>query len=253
MKKRFIIVLAVLTIFLITGCGRGGPPNEVNEPSEVRGRRIGALSGSPSAELARELGILESFHDVETMFNHLRAGAVDCVIMERLGAEEAIQGESGIRMLVDPLLEYDLRFAVAKENIQLLNVVNEAIEELTLDGVLGGLRARYFAGRTFRYVPPNVPARPGYLSLAVSPDSPPFSFIDENGEFAGFDVEVAIAVTDFLGVELRIIKTDVSDLISYVWFGRADLAVGWLQTDVSDYVNVSEPYASSAHVVIVRR
>jgi ABC-type amino acid transport substrate-binding protein len=54
-------------------------------------------------------------------------------------------------------------------------------------------------------------------------------------------------------VELRIVPQDVSELIPAVWFGRADLALGWLAEDVGDYVDVSEPYASSAHVVIVRR
>jgi len=252
-KYLYITSLLAFIIFLIAGCGRGGPPNEVHSPGDVEGRAIGALSGSPSAQLAGELGTAVTFFDIEDMLNHLRVGNVDCVIMERLVAEEVIPNASGVRMLADPLLEYDLRFAVAKENNQLLDAINYAIEELTLDGVLGGIRDRYFAGRNYRYSPPNVPARPGYLSLAVSPDSAPFSYIDENGDFAGFDVDIAIAVSDFLGVELRIISRDVPDLISSVWEGRNDLALGFLPDDVGDYVNVSESYANSAHVVVVRR
>lgn len=256
MKKQIIYTFITITVLitLIAACGPSGPPNEVHSPRDVPGRTIGALNGSPSARLAEELGIAVTFFDIEDMLNHLRIGTIDCIIMERLVAEEIISGASGIRMLGEPLLEYDLRFAVAKENNQLLAAINDAIEALSNNGVLSGLRSRYFAGRNFRYVPPtDRPTRPGYLSLAVSPDAAPFSFIDEYGNFAGFDVEVAQAVADHLGVELRIFAHDVSDLVDAVWFGRTDLALGWLPDDVGNFVNVSESYASSAHVVLVRR
>jgi len=254
MKKRILLSLIILLLLLISSCGATGPPNEVHYPRDVNGRTIGALNGSPSAQLAAELGNAVTFFDIDDMINHLRVGTVDCIIMERLVADEIISGASGIRILNDPLLEYDLRFAVAKENKQLLVAIDEAIEALTLNGVLGGLRDKYFAGRNYRYTPPNDgPTRPGYLSLAVSPGSAPFSYIDENGNFTGLDVEVARAVTDYLGVELKIVETEVSELISSVWFGRTDMALGWIQADVLDYVNVSESYANSAHVILVRR
>jgi ABC-type amino acid transport substrate-binding protein len=254
MKKLTIFTFIAFSFILITACGTGGPPNEVFSPNDVNGRTIGALNGSPSAQLAGELGSAVTFFDIDDMLNHLRVGTIECIIMERLIAEDIISNASGVRILPDPLLEYDLRFAVAKENNQLLAAIDDAIEDLTNNGTLGALREKYFAGRNFRYTPPtDRQTRPGYLSLAVSPDSAPFSYLDENNEFTGFDVEVAIAISDHLGVELRIISTDVSELISSVWFGRADLATGWLADDVSEYVNVSESFANSAHVVIVRR
>ena len=259
MKRLIIIVLIAFTILFMMGCGSSGPPNEVNSIEDVSapGRTIGALSGSASAMLARDLGLVSvvTFDDVDSMLNHLRLGTIDCIVIEQAVADEIMADASGVRVLSEPLLEYDLRFAVARENNQLLDAVNRAIEALENNGTLSGLRGRHFAGRNFTYRPPtDVPARSGYLSLAVSPDSAPFSYVNEHGVFSGFDVEVAIAVSDYLGVELRIIPEDVSELIPSVWFGRADLALGWLPDDVSGgIVNISESYADSAHVVIVRR
>jgi polar amino acid transport system substrate-binding protein len=251
MKKLIIYILIVLSLLFTYGCNTG-PANEVHSPEDVRDRTIGALAGSASAQLASDLGNVVTFFDIEEMVNHLRVGTLDCIVIEQVVAEEIVADARGIRILDEPLLEYDLRFAVARENVQLLNAVNEAIEELNFNGTLGRLRGKYFAGRSFT-LPTSEPMRPGYISLAVSLDSVPFSFIDIYGEYTGFDIEVARAVSDFLGVELRIVRQEVSELIQSVWLGRADLAVGWLPDDVGDYVNVSESYADSAHVVIVRR
>ena len=258
MKKQIIIALIAFSILFLVGCGGSGPPNEVEslEAVSAPGRVIGALSGSASARLARDLGLVSvvTFYDVEEMLNHLRVGTIDCIVIEQALADEIMADASGVTLLSEPLLEYDLRFAVARENLQLLDAINRAIEALENNGTLGGLRGKYFAGRSFTYRPPaDRPARSGYLSLAIHPDSPPFSYINNYGEFSGFDVEVAIAISDYLGVELRIVPQELSELIPSVWFGRTDLAVGWLPDDVGRHVNVSDSYANSAHVVIVRR
>jgi len=133
MKIRIFLrlITLLLSILILSSCGATGPPNEVHFPRDVNGRTIGALNGSPSAQLAGELGNVVTFFDIDDMLNHLRVGTVDCIIMERLVADEIISGASGIRILSDPLLEYDLRFAVAKENKQLLDAIDEAIEALT--------------------------------------------------------------------------------------------------------------------------
>ena len=246
-------LLVLLFIFAAAGCSGGGPPNAVHSPEDVNGRIIGALSGSASALLAGELGVAHTFIDTDEMMDHLRIGTVDCVIMERVLAEETVVSVANVRVIGEPLLEYDLRFAVAKENNQLLMAVNEALVALSDNGTLGALRGKYFAGRNYTYTPSgedNDSTR--YLSLAVPNDSPPFSYIDSNGEHTGLDVEVARAVSDYLGVELRITEVDVSELVSAVWYGNTDLSMGWLPDDIGDFVDVSDSYAASAHVVIVR-
>jgi polar amino acid transport system substrate-binding protein len=175
--------------------------------------------------------------------------------MESSAAADLVSNTSGVRTLNEPLLVYELRFAVPVENGELLRAVDSALATLRGNGTLRGLRDKYFAGRRFTYSPPDgVPRRPGYLSLAVPPDSPPFSVKDDYGMFSGLDIEVALAVCDVLGVELRILEHDSWDLVNAVLYGRADLAVGWLPSEGEEHlINISEPYAVAEHVVIVRR
>lgn len=252
--RRSIIVAMTAAALLMSGCRDRPPPNMVHSPEDVPGRIIGAINGSPSFLLAEELGTARELQSGEELMYYLRTGALDCVIMENSTATELVSETAGVRMLTEPLLEYDLHFAVAKENEQLLAAVNSALAVLRNNGTLNGFIGKYFSGKDYTYLPPDgVAQRPGILSLAVSPDSPPYSYKDSEGEFFGLDIDVARAVCDLLGVELRITEFETRDLVTAVWFGKADLALGWLPIEGDEMINVSEAYANAVHVVIVRR
>jgi polar amino acid transport system substrate-binding protein len=251
--KYSLLVITIISILLLTAC-RSGAPHDINSPEDLAGKVIGALSGTPSMRMADEHGTARAFYSLEEMMNQLRADVIECVVMESTTASELVSNTPGVRILSEPLEVYDLRFAVPKENSQLLDAVNGALEALRQNGTLRSLSNKYFAGRSFTYVPPDdVERRPGHLTVALPPDSPPFSFKAEDGRFLGMDVEVAIAVCDYLGVELRIVEYDASELVTAVWYGRADLALGWRPGEGDELINTSEAYANAAHVVIVRR
>ena len=251
-KKLLMLFAAV--ILVIPGCRGGRPVNEVFTADDVPGKTIGAIYGSPSLRLADELGDLVVFQSRADMLEGLRDGVVDCVIMESADAAELAGVASGVRVLPDSILEYDLRYAVAKENNELLQTLNDALEALHANGVLKGLQDRYFSNRNYTYSPPtDVPQRPGTLILAVPPNVFPYSYWTEYGEIGGFNIEVTRAVCDYLGVEMEIIEIDAGQLVTAVWFGTADLALGWLPDDVDGQVSISEPYAYAYHSIIVRR
>jgi len=253
-KKLALIVLVALMISLPAGCGDSPPPNVVFSLEDVHGKVIGALGGTPSERLASELGTARAFSSGEELVYHLTAGTIDCAVMEHSVAAELVSNMQGVRILSEPLLVYDLRFAVPRENSELLKAVDSALATLRGNGTLKSLRDRYFSGRRFTYNPPEgVVPRPGTITLAVPPDSPPFSVLDSNGVFSGLDIDVARAVSDVLGVELQIIEYDAWELVSAVRYGRADLALGWLPSEGEELVNISEPYAYVEHMVLVRR
>jgi len=226
----------------------------VFSPADMPGRVIGALSGTPSERLADELGDARGFSSGDEMLAHLRAGAIDCAVMENSAALELIADSQGVRILNEPLVEYELHFAEAKENAELLLALNSALDTLRQNGTLNGLSGKYFAGKSYTYESPEgVETHPGNLSLAVPPDSPPFSYRNIEGEYSGLDIEVARAVCDLLGVELVIIEYDSWELVNAVWYGMADLAVGWIPSEGENLVNISDAYANAVHVVIVRK
>ena len=252
MRRLIHISLIISILVLLAACNRF--PNEVNSPEDVEGMIIGGLEGTPSLRLADELGTAVSFTSAADMMTELRAGNIACAIMERTTALELVANTSGVRILYEPLVEYELRFAIPLENRGLLNEVNSALDELNRNGTLRGLVNRYFSRGNFRYESPvSDEPRSGTLFIALPPDSPPFSFRNEDGRFVGMDVDVAVAVSDILGVNLRVIEYDAWELVTAVWHGRVDLALGWHPGEGEGLISKSEPYASAVHVIIVRR
>ena len=254
MKKKAFCALGIITMLMLSGCRNERPPNNVFSLEDVPGRIVGAIAGTPSARLAEEFGVARAYSSGEELIRGLVMGSVECAIMESVMAGELVSGSSGVMILGDALLEYELRFAVPRENAELLEVINSTLAALEANGMLRNLRDKYLSGKEYTYVPPEgVELRPGDLTFATSPDSPPYSFKDADGENTGLDVEVARAICDYLGVGLKIIEVDPGELITEVWFGRASFAAGWLPDDIDDQVSISEPYANTVYVVIVRK
>jgi len=251
MRKFISFILIAIILLGLVGCT---DPDAINSPHEIAGMEIGALFGTTSFRRANEMGTAVAFYSGAEMMRQLRDGEIDAVIMEQGTAIELVESTSGVRILSEPLVEYELRVAVALENVGLLNAVNNAIAELEANGTLAGLASKYFARGDFVYrMPPDIEWRPGYLTVALPPDSPPFSFMDEAGIFTGMDVEVAIAISHIIGIELRPLEQDAREVLTAVWHGRADIALGWPPDEGEGIVNMSDPYASAVHVVIVRR
>jgi len=256
MKKLLTLTVIILSLMvLLPGCA--SDPNLINSAADIdRSTTIGALAGSPSLHLAAEFGTVISYISSMDMVNDLRAGILDCIIMESTTADELISGVSGVRILSEPLAEHELRIGVARENSALLYAIDEALDALHRNGTLRGIAERYFARRDFTVVPyyeGEVREFHGYLNVALPSDSPPFSFRNADGMLVGMDVDVARAVGDFLGVDLRVIETDVTELVEAVWLGIADITLGWHTVEGEGIINMSQPYSQAEHVIIVRR
>jgi len=63
------------------------------------------------------------------------------------------------------------------------------------------------------------------VRVGVRFDNPPLSFIEEDGEWVGFDVDLANALADQLGVAIEMIKVDETTRISFLQEGKIDIAV----------------------------
>ena len=65
----------------------------------------------------------------------------------------------------------------------------------------------------------------GTVRVGVRNDNPPISFIDEDGEWVGFDLDLAAALGEELGLEVELVPVDGTTRISFLESGQIDLAV----------------------------
>jgi len=66
----------------------------------------------------------------------------------------------------------------------------------------------------------------GVLKISSDPNYAPQSYLDDNGEWTGFDVEVAHEVAKRLGVELELMGIDWDIITGGSWNARWDLSIG---------------------------
>ena len=65
----------------------------------------------------------------------------------------------------------------------------------------------------------------GTVRVGVRNDNPPMSFLDDSGDWVGFDVDLANAVAAELGVEPELVVVDGTTRISFVQSGEVDISV----------------------------
>ncbi len=76
-------------------------------------------------------------------------------------------------------------------------------------------------------------AESGVVRIGVRNDNPPMSFIDENGDWVGFDVDLANAMADQMGFELELVPVDGTTRISFLQEGQVDMSVASMNHTLS--------------------
>jgi polar amino acid transport system substrate-binding protein len=84
----------------------------------------------------------------------------------------------------------------------------------------------------------------GYIRISTDPNYAPQSFINEAGEFDGFDVAVAREVGERLGVEVRFETPEWDAITAGSWGGRWDVSIGSMTVteERMEALNFTQPY-----------
>ncbi|SFI18419.1 MULTISPECIES: amino acid ABC transporter substrate-binding protein [Microbacterium] len=93
----------------------------------------------------------------------------------------------------------------------------------------------------------------GTLTVATEGTYRPFSFHDESGELVGFDVEIAEAVADKLGLEIVFQETQWDAIFAGLDAGRFDVIANQVSINPEREAKYlfSEPYTVSPGVIVV--
>ncbi len=92
----------------------------------------------------------------------------------------------------------------------------------------------------------------GKLVVATNATFPPYEFRDDNGNFAGIDIEIIQAVGEYLGLEVEITDIEFDAIITSVSSGKADIGIAGMTVTEDRLKNVdfSDTYATGKQVVI---
>ena len=92
----------------------------------------------------------------------------------------------------------------------------------------------------------------GKLVIGVFSDKNPFGYVDENGEYAGYDVELANRLGKELGVEVEFVSTEAASRVEFLQTGKVDIILAnfTVTPERAEQVDFADPYMNVALGVV---
>lgn len=259
MKK----TVSLLSAFILTASCFSSCSLEVEEAviiqsaGDLEGKKIGTQIGTTGYILASDItnAMVEKYKDGNTALQALEQKKVDAVIIDELTAKELVNGNKSFNILPDPFQEEEYAIAYKKGNAELGEKLDSAIDKLKSDGTLDDISKHWIGSNPDHksYTSKSDVHREGKLIMATNAEFPPYESM-ENGEIVGFDVDMATAICDELGMELEIKNMDFSTITTSINLGEADIGIAGISVtpEREEIVDFTQGYAVSSQVIIVR-
>ena len=92
----------------------------------------------------------------------------------------------------------------------------------------------------------------GTINIGVFSDKNPFGYVDENGDYQGYDVYFANRLAEDLGVDVNFVSTEAANRIEYLQTGKVDviLANFTVTPERAEEVDFALPYMNVALGVV---
>ena len=93
----------------------------------------------------------------------------------------------------------------------------------------------------------------GKLTVATSPDFPPYEYLDDNGDVVGIEVDILKLIADKLGLELQIDPMDFDSALLAVQQGKSDMVVSGVTIlpERQLVMNFTDSYTNAVQVIVV--
>ena len=92
----------------------------------------------------------------------------------------------------------------------------------------------------------------GEINIGVFSDKNPFGYVDENGDYQGYDVYFAERIGQDLGVKINYISTEAANRVEYLETGKADIILAnfTVTAERAEKVDFALPYMNVALGVV---
>lgn len=260
-----IIALLCMMMAGLTGCAgeESAHTKQITCVDDLEGAVIGVQIGTTgdiyvSDYEGDEAGTkVERYNKGADAIQALKLGKIDCVVIDEQPAIQFVKQNGNIRIIEEEFTLEDYAFCVAKENTQLLEQINTALNRLLENGTVDLIVKNYIGSEDeigkYPYMSKEVDRSNGMLIMGTNAEFPPYEYYEKN-EITGIDVDIMRAISDELGMELQIEDMAFDSIIAAVNSGKVNVgASGFTITeDRKKNINFSDTYTTSKQVIIVR-
>jgi len=226
---------------------------------DIADKKVGVFTGTifdkfvqekyPEAKILRYDGSAD-------ILTALKTGKSDVVMMDLLTAKVVVKNDPDLGILSEEVLTKPLGFGFNKNNPQLRDRFNAFLQKIISDGTYEKIYKRWCENDPEKAVMPvyDLPENGEKMTIGVSVADLPYVAY-QNGQYVGFDIELAKAFAQYENINLNIITMEFSALITALASGKVDLiADGIAITDErKKSIDFSDKYTDFKTAVLVRK
>ncbi len=267
MKKLVSVLLVAACVFSLAACGgkeeaeEKAEKIEVTKAEDLAGLTIGVQQGTTGdlacSDIVESDSQMKRYPKGAAAVQALETDKLDCVVIDAQPAAKFVEKSDDLEIIEGIFDDEQYAICLNKENTELLDEMNGALKELQEDGTVEKIIANYIGDDlgSFRYeTPEGTDHSKGVLVMATNAEFEPYEYY-EGDEIVGIDADIARAICDKLGYELKIEDMEFDSILPSVSAGKADFgAAGMTVTEErKQNVNFTDTYANATQVVIVKK
>ena len=257
MKKFAALTLSAAMTLSLAASVSAAVESKDDLPGKKIGVQLGTTGDLEASEYEKDGATVERYSKGSEAVMALNAGQLDCVIIDSQPAQKFVEKNEDLKILDDPFVEEEYAICLKKDNEALLEKINGALKELKEEGVIDSIMANYIGddiGKTPYESPEDVDRSNGTLVMATNAEFEPYEY-HEGDDIIGIDADIAQAICDKLGYELKIEDMEFDSILPAIQSGKADFgAAGMTVTeDRLKSVNFTDTYANASQVIIVKK
>ena len=256
--KKISILAAAIALLALTGCAKSKVV--INGKADLEGKKIGVQAGTtgewfvqdniPGAQIASFKSGIDAALD-------LKNGAIDCVVLDELPAQEIVKRNPSLKIIRDPFFaenKEEYAIAVKTGNPALLSKIDETINAMKKNGDYEKLVAAFMPADGNIQIPASEATSGNKVVLGTNAAFPPFEY-GEGKNIVGFDITMGEKIAKTAGMKLEVMDMAFDSLIPALQAGTIDfIAAGMSVTEErKKNVDFSGPYFASEQVIIVRK
>lgn len=267
MKLKKLLSVGLIAACMLSLAACGGKKEETKEKVEVTkaedlaGLTIGVQQGTTGdlacSDIVEKDSQMKRYTKGSAAVQALETDKIDCVVIDAQPAAKFVEKSDDLEIVEGIFDDEQYAICIKKGNTELVDEMNGALGELKADGTIDKIVANYIGDDigSFQYESPEgIDYSKGTLVMATNAEFEPYEYY-EGEEIVGIDVDIARAICDKLGYELKIEDMEFDSILPAVEAGKADFgAAGMTVTDDrKENVDFTDTYANASQVVIVKK
>ena len=179
------------------------------------------------------------------------------MVIDSLPAEKFVEANDDLKIVDGIFDKEEYAICLKKGNTELKEEMNQALKELKEDGILEQIQSNYLGDEVGEHPyesPADADHSKGTLTMATNAEFEPWEY-KEGDEIVGIDADIARAICDKMGYDLKIEDMAFEMILATVDTGKADFGAAGMTVNAEreKSVDFTDTYAEATQVVIVKK